>query len=218
MMKEHLPHLPKRYRIKSIVPISKDVLPPIRVSRLMPEGHGKCAHCGAEASHVITYTQDGDSHQVVYQNIFSWHRMFTADHFLPRSLGGRDGLSNLQLMCERCNQHKGNNLSYDELIEIKKNRHLYVRPHLTPGQIKNILNLQPALTQVFDGYNSLKLETDFSVSEVVATEPFMHLITDYKPKRIKAKSGHGYQPMKRWEQLLLQFPELERHVQFGLPF
>src|ERR1700723_598067 len=34
--------------------------------------------------------------------------LMTQDHLHPRSLGGKDDLSNLITMCDRCNQKKGN--------------------------------------------------------------------------------------------------------------
>lgn len=35
-------------------------------------------------------------------------RLMTQDHILPRSLGGKNFIGNLQTMCKRCNEKKGN--------------------------------------------------------------------------------------------------------------
>lgn len=40
---------------------------------------------------------------------------FTVDHFIPKSLGGRDNLSNLVPACFECNCMKGNNHPKDWL-------------------------------------------------------------------------------------------------------
>lgn len=34
--------------------------------------------------------------------------LFTKDHIIPVSKGGRNDLSNLQTMCQKCNEEKGN--------------------------------------------------------------------------------------------------------------
>ena len=41
----------------------------------------------------------------------------TQDHILPRSLGGSDGLHNLQTMCSSCNGKKGNDLAGDTFLD-----------------------------------------------------------------------------------------------------
>lgn len=42
-------------------------------------------------------------------NLFAQNNMLmTKDHIVPASKGGRDGIFNLQTMCYKCNQNKGN--------------------------------------------------------------------------------------------------------------
>lgn len=36
------------------------------------------------------------------------HVLFTKDHIIPKSLGGKNHLSNYQVMCQICNNEKGN--------------------------------------------------------------------------------------------------------------
>ena len=35
--------------------------------------------------------------------------LFTKDHIIPKSKGGKNHISNYQTMCEPCNSEKGNN-------------------------------------------------------------------------------------------------------------
>jgi len=62
-------------------------------------------------------------YQVPHFNLYavengSWVLM-TADHIIPKSRGGKNDLSNLQVMCENCNAKKGNNLDVQTLLFAK---------------------------------------------------------------------------------------------------
>jgi 5-methylcytosine-specific restriction endonuclease McrA len=72
-----------------------------------------CAHCGREGTffayekpskcppktgwHLNLYAVDEDGTEV----------QMTMDHITPKALGGKDILSNVQPMCEPCNNYKG---------------------------------------------------------------------------------------------------------------
>ncbi len=44
-----------------------------------------------------------------YDDTFYWaHRAMEFDHIVPLSKGGRTELSNLQILCRKCNRSKGN--------------------------------------------------------------------------------------------------------------
>ena len=51
--------------------------------------------------------------------------MFTKDHILPVSKGGRDHISNYRTMCETCNKNRGNDtkkLSLNNRVKIMANK------------------------------------------------------------------------------------------------
>ena len=53
----------------------------------------------------------------VFENEFGKNEriLFTKDHILPRSRGGRDELLNYQVMCQICNAKKGNQLENERV-------------------------------------------------------------------------------------------------------
>lgn len=71
----------------------------------------KCKCCGLEASHFAIDKQFKQGPQL---NLFGMEDgeeiLFTKDHILPKSKGGKDCLNNMQTMCTICNCKKGNNL------------------------------------------------------------------------------------------------------------
>ena len=59
-----------------------------------------------------------------------------ADHILPHSKGGNTDSSNLQILCEDCNESKSSSMSTRDLQKVLKNR-----DNLSPEQIKQIAEI-----------------------------------------------------------------------------
>ncbi len=66
--------------------IDNDPMPDSLRYRVLKDGKGICALCGASKN----------------------ERVLDVDHIIPRSLGGKTEYSNLQLLCSKCNRSKGN--------------------------------------------------------------------------------------------------------------
>lgn len=76
-----------------------------------------CIHCGLQASFFALETS-GKKIMRYHLNLYGYDKngkevLFTKDHILPKSKGGKNHLSNYQTMCVHCNNKKGNNLSID---------------------------------------------------------------------------------------------------------
>ncbi len=69
-----------------------------------------CVRCGLKASYFIRESfLDENPHLNMYgKNDLCEEVLFTKDHIIPKSKGGKDILSNLQTMCSKCNGEKGN--------------------------------------------------------------------------------------------------------------
>jgi len=74
-----------------------------------------CVSCGKEGTHFVK--ERGVETDPWHLNLYGFARkrrgalLFTKDHIIPRSKGGSNQLSNMQTMCYRCNQMKGD--TYD---------------------------------------------------------------------------------------------------------
>ena len=59
-----------------------------------------------------------------------------ADHILPHSKGGKTDSSNLQILCEGCNESKSSGMSTVDLQKVLTNKN-----NLSPEQIKQIAEI-----------------------------------------------------------------------------
>jgi hypothetical protein len=76
----------------------------------------KCVYCGLEAKY---FAKERDWKSLRWHfNLYGIDKygkevLFTKDHIIPKSKGGKDDISNYQTMCSKCNEEKGNNMEGD---------------------------------------------------------------------------------------------------------
>lgn len=74
--------------------------------------HNKCVKCGLQASYYKLEKQAASKlyHFNLYGIKDGEEVLFTKDHIIPKSKGGKNHLSNYQVMCHICNEEKGDKL------------------------------------------------------------------------------------------------------------
>lgn len=82
-----------------------------------------CVRCGCRG---VFFAMEKSKGQGRYHlNLYGYNRegneiLFTKDHILPKSKGGRDSLRNMQTMCQPCNCRKGNTVEKQgEIFAVK---------------------------------------------------------------------------------------------------
>ena len=84
----------------------------------------KCITCGTEAKYFKLHEHQMKDNTFYFQlygiNEFGGEVQFTKDHVMPKSLGGKNNISNYQVMCKICNGIKGNLLPTEYNIELAK--------------------------------------------------------------------------------------------------
>jgi hypothetical protein len=78
----------------------------------------RCVSCGIDGLHfrkVRTHQSDPRPHLNLYAAGLSdlIEVLMTKDHIIPRARGGPDALGNMQTMCFRCNERKGDSMGPD---------------------------------------------------------------------------------------------------------
>lgn len=70
-----------------------------------------CKACGLKATHFAVEGFKGSLLPSEHVNLYGIKDgeevLFTQDHVLPKSRGGKDNLNNSQVMCQPCNSRKG---------------------------------------------------------------------------------------------------------------
>lgn len=108
-----------------------------------------CVKCGLTASFFALERSKGSKIERYHLNLYGYNQngkevLFTKDHILPKSRGGKDTLENYQTMCEHCNCKKGNKTE-EELVagkqafeitprKIQYDSALFVHPVQDPNQ------------------------------------------------------------------------------------
>lgn len=108
-----LPATYKPHFSRARVKISGKIVQPMSlVSYLVVRDGAKCCCCGREAYCVIVHPKYTGG---IYG--FTWMtrdgQMLTADHIIPKSLGGVNRSNNMQVLCESCNTLKADKFPID---------------------------------------------------------------------------------------------------------
>lgn len=69
----------------------------------------KCAVCGLEGQYFKKKFDNGTFHLNLYGIKDGKEILFTKDHIIPKSKGGRNCINNYQTMCYECNENKADN-------------------------------------------------------------------------------------------------------------
>lgn len=80
----------------------------------------KCVNCGLEGKFFALEKRKTDT--IYHLNLYGYDKngneiLFTKDHIIPKSKGGKDILENYQTMCEKCNMRKGNKMDGEPEVE-----------------------------------------------------------------------------------------------------
>jgi len=74
-----------------------------------------CEKCGLIGSYFAVerhkYGNTATYHLNLYAYTWEGEVLMTKDHIIPKSKGGRDTLDNMQTLCIRCNQEKGDGVN-----------------------------------------------------------------------------------------------------------
>ena len=84
-----------------------------------------CVRCGREGTYFMLESRSPEikAHLNLYGEENGKIVLFTKDHILPRSKGGRDAMENYQVMCSPCNGKKGSmNDAQDAKLAAKNRR------------------------------------------------------------------------------------------------
>lgn len=103
----------------------------------------KCVACGLEGAYFLKEKHGKDKN--FHLNLYAVHStgkevMFTKDHILPLSKGGKDCMDNLQPMCSICNTKKGNKTEKGKFVFVTGARF-----------IKGIFRMSPTIVSLVVG-------------------------------------------------------------------
>lgn len=80
-----------------------------------------CVKCGLKATHFALERHNPEIDLTYHFNLYAktddGDILFTKDHILPKSKGGKNAMSNYQVMCTKCNGDKGNKIDTVETLK-----------------------------------------------------------------------------------------------------
>lgn len=79
----------------------------------------RCRFCGIQADRWVVTKGPSDLVSPPVMNLFAGNRMMTRDHYIPKSLGGRDVVANLLPACAPCNETRSNEVD-EHVIEFAR--------------------------------------------------------------------------------------------------
>lgn len=97
------------------------------------------------------------------KNHHGYESMLTMDHILPRSKGGGTIESNVQLLCQRCNQVKKNYLiSNDDILRLRFRADPFLLNFVIDAYNLSNPNLIPTIKDLYDNRKKPIIEKDIS--------------------------------------------------------
>lgn len=120
----------------------KDSLKRISILKELIDRDGKnCKGCDLESQYFASGKDKSNRwHLDLYSKVGDQKHMFTIDHIYPKSKGGKNDITNYQLMCKYCNEQKADSAKDDDIIESKmKSKYIENKLVSLSQQIKGIL-------------------------------------------------------------------------------
>ena len=108
----------KKIGDNGVIKLGDDIMNMSQRYRLFKKKGCECVICGikgqffAKEQHKCNLNNINNKYHLnLYAiNKFGDEILMTKDHIIPKSKGGKNGLKNLQVLCEKCNSRKGNRI------------------------------------------------------------------------------------------------------------
>lgn len=108
-----------------------------------------CVCCGIEGNKLLLEKSNPNvnPHFNMYAYVNGDMILMTKDHIIPKSMGGKDHISNYQTMCQVCNQIKSDyNISLEDLKKVRQSFDNYMKTGMSRNAAwKSALKLKDKL-------------------------------------------------------------------------